>query len=169
MARIDSTPGIIILAIKQRLIDQVQLCNNATCSINADPDAVSQSMPGEFHYVISPSPSFNFDPSAFDGGAQRQCSTEWIFAVTVHCQNENDETGSDEVFITSQNLGVFSRIDEVLKALAGHDLQDKDGNEILHNPIFPHTGYFHRPTSREGSVQIGFHLGFDWDLGAVYP
>lgn len=169
MARRDSNPSEILLALKARLIDQVDSANDVTCIINADPDQVPEPMPGEFHYVITPSPSFTFDDAMFTGGGQRQCTTNWIFAVTVHSRNNQDHTGSDEIFITSKEFGVFYRIGEVLKALAEYDLTDEHDNPILNQPIYPYSGNFHRPTEREGSVQIGFSLQFDWDLEAVYP
>src|SRR5690606_41303718 len=100
----DTTPETIITAIKRRLISQVSAANDATCVINANPDAVPQPMTGEFHYGISPAPYFQFDPRMFHGGGKWQRSTDWVFAVTVHSRTNNDALGRDEHVMAYQHL-----------------------------------------------------------------
>ena len=88
--------------------------------------------------------------------------------VTVHSMVLLDESGRDAEFLTHATLGLVAKGTLVMKALAGHDLQDTADtpNEILDQPIFPSDAAVDRsePAKGKGLIQFGFMVVFDWDL-----
>lgn len=165
MARISTKPEIVIQRLRARLISQISGANESTLTICSDPDMLPEQPVGEFHFVISPSPRFQFDQGLFDGGEQNQCETTWIIAVTVHTIHPSlDQPFSDEMFFYHPDSGVMPVFTRVLNALAGHDLKDEQGNEILAQPLFPYDGDLSKQSARRGSMQLGLAATFDWDL-----
>ncbi len=169
MARaFSTTPDLIFTQIVARLIDQVSNANDSTCYISLDPDDLPAANAGEFIFVVTPAVSGNFDDGLFDGGGQSQTTVRWPVVVTVWSTVIRDASGHDTQFLTHATLGIIAQGTLVLKALAGHDLQDAEDtpSEILAQPIFPSDAALDRrdPPSGKGFIQFGFEVIFDWDL-----
>lgn len=158
----------ILTQIVARLIDQITAATAATCYLSLDPDSLPAGNPGGTFFVVSPAIAGNFDGGMFDGGGQNQTTVVWPIVVTVWNTSILDESGHDTQFITNATLGVVVNGTLVLKALAGHDLQDTEvtPNEILAQPIFPSDAAIDRrePSKGKGFMQFGFNVTFDWDL-----
>jgi hypothetical protein len=163
MARLNTKPEIIIDRIASRLREQIDECNPGNCYFAINPDDLPVPNAAEYVYVVSWF-NGNFHPGMFDGGGINQAELNAIFAVTIHSFNQQDEVGRDIQLIADEVYGLAPRATLVLKALAGHDLQDDSGNEILSQPIFPDTFHAERYKRPRGSWQLGFHAVFDWDL-----
>lgn len=165
MARNASNVDIILQRVRARLIDQIDCATTATCWITDDPEAVKAGAPGDVWYTVAPGVSGDFSDPHFDGGGQSQALTSTTIAVTIHNIQLFDEIGRGESFYADDTKGMFDLAKPVIKALAGHDLQDTSSNEILAQPFFPR-GYsvFRDPKTRLGSMQITFDTMFDWDL-----
>ncbi len=169
MARASSTTlDEILTQIVTRLIDQITAATAATCYLSLDPDSLPSANPGGTFFVVSPAVTGSFDAGMFDGGGQNQTTVVWPIVVTVWNTSILDESGHDTQFLTNATLGVVINGTLVLKALAGHDLQDTADtpNEILNQPIFPADSAIDRrePSKGKGFMQFGFNVMFDWDL-----
>ena len=170
MARLEAgtTPNLIFTQIVARLIDQVSNASVSTCYLSLDPDDLPAASSGEFIFVVTPAVSGSFDGGLFDGGSQNQATTRWPVVVTVWSTVVRDEAGHDAQFLTHATLGVIAQGTLVVKALAGHDLQDAEDtpSEILAQPIFPSDAALDRraPPKGKGFIQFGFEIIFDWDL-----
>ncbi len=169
MTRLSSTTlNLILTQIVARLIAQVSNANASTCYISLDPDDLPAASSGEFIFVVTPAVSGQFDGGLFDGGGQSQATVRWPVIVTVWSTVIRDESGHDAQFLTHATLGVIAQGTLVLKALAGHDLQDAEDvpSEILAQPIFPSDAALDRrdPPKGKGFMQFGFEVIFDWDL-----
>lgn len=165
MARINSNVDIILQRTVARLIDQIDCATESTCFITDDPDAVNVGLPGDIWYTVSPGVSGSFLDPFFDGGGQEQAMVDTLIAVTIHNIQLHDEVGRGEEFFADDDRGMFDLAKPVLKAIAGYDLQDESGNEILCQPFFPRDYNVHRDTKqRLGKMQIAFSVKFDWDL-----
>lgn len=168
MARTDTTLDEILTQVVARLRDQISDANDSTCYLSMDPNDLRAPNSGEFIYVVTPATSGRFDDGAFDGGGQSMTTVNWPIVVTVHSLAMLDETGRDASFITHATLGIVAKGTNILKALAGHDLQDAEDvpSEILDQPIFPSDAALDRsqPEKGKGLMQFGFMVVFDWDL-----
>lgn len=165
MARNASTLDEILLRVVARLIDQITDANASTCYISLDPDVLPAPNPGEIVYVVSPSPSGQFDESDQDAGGTDLAVVFWPLVITIHNTAINDETGHDTEFLTNASRGVVGKATGVLKALLAHDLQDASSNEILAQPLIASDAAVERVKStRRGSIQFGFSMKILWDL-----
>lgn len=161
-----TTPDEILTLAVARLIEQIDGLTPATCVVVDNPDDAPPTTPrSPFCYTVAFAPTGKFDESAFDGGATMMATVDAVLVVTVHRIASNDKAGSAESFLLDRNNGIFAAgMRPVLKALAGHDLLDKDGNGILAQPLFPVDWDVHRESARRGSIQVGFRAIFDYDL-----
>jgi hypothetical protein len=111
-----------------------------------------------------------FDEGAFDGGGQDMTTVRWPVVVTVHSIILLDESGHDIEFLAHAELGIVAKGTEILKALAGHNLQDTDipesSQNLLAQGMFPDNAALDRSEPQKGSglMQFGFMVIFDWNL-----
>lgn len=163
-----TTLDIVLTRMVARLIAEIDDATSSTCYISLDPNKLPSPNPGEFIYVVSPAQSGQFDEGAFDGGGQDSTTTRWPIVVTVHSMAIKDESGHDAEFISNATTGIVAKGTEVLKALAGHDLQDTEvpSQDLLAQPIFPDNAAIDRaePAKGKGLMQFGFMVIFDWNL-----
>jgi hypothetical protein len=163
-----TTPDVIWPRIVDRLIDQITTATTSTCYLSLDPNRLPSPNPGEFIYVVTPAVSGQFDEGAFDGGGPDMATVRWPVVVTVHSIAMNDESGRDAEFIANATRGIVAKGTEVVKALAGHDLQDEEApsQDLLAQPIFPDNAALDRDNPQKGSglIQFGFMVIFDWNL-----
>jgi hypothetical protein len=163
MARISTTPDVILARIKARLIDQVDGATAHTCWITDDPDAVPAPAPAKQWYVVAPATEGTFRAGEFDGGGQNQMTVDTRIAITVHNIEMLDQVGRSEVWYGGR--GILPAGLPVLKAIAGYDLTDASGNQILAQPIFPASFNMERDTkNKRGSLMLTFDIVFDWDM-----
>lgn len=163
--RIDSSLDIILNRIVARLREQIEGANEANCYVSDDPDGLPAGNSSQFIYVVSPAPSGRFNEGMFDGGGTLQATVDTVLTVTVHSTAMNDQPHRAEQFFLNESRGLFaSKASPVLKALAGHDLTDQEGDWILTQPIIPLDYNWERPNQKKGSVQFGFRIMFDWKL-----
>lgn len=168
MPRIATTLDIILTQVVARLIDQITDATTGTCYISLEVDELPAANSGEFIFVVSPAITGQFRAGLFDGGGVNQATCDWPVIVTLWSTVLRDESGHDTEFITNATRGIVINGTNVLKALAGHDLQDAEDtpNEILAQAIFPSDAALDRrePPKGKGFMQFGFGVLFDWDL-----
>lgn len=166
MARTNDELHTILDRIVARLIDQLPEVNEANCYYLLEPigEHLPAPSPADFVYAVAPADHGSFDAGLFDGGGQNQATVDTVITVTIWSMRDLDKLGRDQRFLGDQRLGVMPRAKLVLKALAGHDLTDDAGNQILAQPLFPQAYHIARQERNLGSIQLGFSCRFDWDL-----
>jgi hypothetical protein len=162
VARIDSNLDDILNAVVTRLIDQLSDASSSNCYVSDDPDSLPPN-PGDWVYVVSPSPSGRFS-ELFEGGGVNQAEVITVIVVTIHSTSQNDEAGRADNFFRQADRGLLPKTRLAFKALAGHDLQDGSANELLNEPMHPADYTWLRPDRSRGSNQLGFQIKFDMDL-----
>lgn len=167
MARSTTTLAEVLTRIVARIIAQVTDATVSTCYMSLDPMALPAPNPGDFIYVVSPHTNGQFDDRLFDGAGTSDVHVSWPIVVTIHSTAINDESGRDTEFLTNATRGIVTQAGLILKALAGHDLQEStDTDEILAQPIIPSDAALNRtqPEKGKGFMQFGFMVQFDWDV-----
>lgn len=164
MARTVGKLDDILLAVKRRLIAEIDECNESTCYLCLDSDENPNPNPGKRFYAIAPL-SGEFDLAYFDGGSLNQATVNTGFIVRVYSAIKLDQAGRDSNFLTHEALGILKYTRRVLKKLAGWSPQDEDEeNEITRDPLIPSGFVIHKPKKGLGCIDIEFKLCFDWDL-----
>lgn len=151
----------ILTAIVTRLRSQLGL-DAATCFLSLNPDNTPNPNPGTFFLVVSPMAG-DFDEGNFAGGATQQATIQAGVIVRVYSPVQVDEPHHDTEWLTNTTLGIIERMRLVLKALAGHDLEN-NGEGILSQPIFPQSQTFGRFDRSLGYGELTFTVLFDWNL-----
>lgn len=168
IVRVDSTPDLILNAFAAKLRDGVDGADEANCYVSDDPDALPTPLPGgDFCWVISPSPSGQFDSRLWEGGGIYQATVDMHIVVTVHSIAQNDEPHRAQEFFNNRSRGLFTAVmPAVLKAMLadGGDLLDASGRGLLAEPLAPADFQWQRPDRTSGSVQLSFAVKFDWAL-----
>lgn len=159
--------GEILLAIVERLKDQVKGCNKATCYFALDPDSGVKGNPGTHVVVVAPA-SGSFLSGAFGGGGRGALSVDGGFFVKVHCPSDLDQEHKDVQAITSASLGVIRKGTAVLAALVEPWLPTVK----IDGDFWNASGYIQPvnfqldkdPEDIVRAIQYGFSMPFDWDL-----
>ena len=162
MARTKGNPVDILKAIVDRLVDQVEECNDMTCYLALSPDAVAQSA-GDFTFVVAPL-SGTFDQGYIEGGGQEQMKVDSGIVVKIHSDSHLDHVARDTAFLTAHGQNVLDVARRVLKALSCWS-PVKDQNHITRDPLTPTSFVLAKSQSGLGAIEIDFACCFDWDLG----
>lgn len=167
MARIATTPDVILKAIIKRIIAEVDSASDSnvylsTISMELPPN------PAEVMYEIAFSHNFSSWDSEFTGAGNEGLHTQMTLMVTISTVIQVDEVGRDFYFLTHETLGVCKRMTDVLRALSNHDLLDDSGNQILAEPLRLSQGQIPpKDDRRRGFVTLLLECAFDWDLSSV--
>ena len=163
MARAQKKLHEILPAIIDRLRDQIDWANESNCFFSLNSRAKPNHDPGGIWLTVSPGGG-KFDEQAFAGAGREAMITDTNFTVTAHSPVALDERGHDLEFLVHESLGVIRAMDDVLEALAGHDLSDGT-DELTREPIYPN-GWEEpeRQTEWLGRLGMVFALKFDWRL-----
>ena len=160
--RIATTQDAVLLAIVDRLRLQLSL-SNSQCFLSVQPEAqptVNQNL----WMTVSPEDG-RIDESAFAGGGQETLFEETFAVITIFSAMRLDRPEHSISFLTEAARGVLIAKRKVLKALAGFDPVNGDGDLILNEPMIPTS--CPRPLNdrqRIGDVQLWFSLSYRWDM-----
>jgi hypothetical protein len=166
----ESDYGDVLLAIVERLIQQVKGCNQATCFFSLDPDDMPANAPGDHTVIVSPA-SGQFRGGAFAGGGRAFLAVDGGFFVKIHCPTSQDRQDQDAIAITSKSLGVIRKGTAVLAALLEPWVPvvlTSDGQYALTGSIEPLNFSIDKDASGSvRAIQLAFACPFDWDLTKI--
>jgi hypothetical protein len=161
MARINTTPAIIVGAIIDRLVSQVAEATEHTCY---------ESHPGH-RFQVNARDVFitiwldggQFDQAELDGGMVVITAN---VTATIHSAILRDETGRDAEFLRDAAHGVLIIGHKIVKALTLYDLLSGT-DEILREPMRPvQVSTPEHLESQPGVWDLTFEVKFDWSTTA---
>jgi hypothetical protein len=165
MAWKKTTPDKVLLAVEERLIDQIDDASESSTWISTLPDRPEPpQLSSDGGYEISMTGGV-FEPAEIGGGGVDSMHvSNCQLIVTIHTIVLLDESSRDKDFLTHREIGVLIRMTKVMKALAAHMLQD-GGVDILAQAIYPVQFVIPPHTEKGGGYNSAhFSLEFDWDL-----
>lgn len=163
MAHINILPDEFLEAVVNRLLSELNM-QASSCFIGADPDA-SPPTPQTIWYVVSPTPSLQFDEGSFIGGGLSHLTTYSVLTVTIHVAQQQDQGDKADFFYLDDQRGIYALIRPVLVALAMWNPLKTDGTYMLREPIIPQDANITPAQVRgHGSIQIGLKVSWDWDF-----
>ena len=159
-------------AIVTRLIAEISGFNASTCFLTCQP---LQELPENIKtgaVVCSVSPAGGpFDESAYAGGGENVLIEDAAVHVVLYNNVRTDRRRHDVESLTKASEGLLTVKRLVLKALAGHRLQDGSSNELLveHGvmPIqsdSPRSQWDDEKRRGIGDIGLLFRTPFLWDL-----
>lgn len=166
-ARIDTTPEIIIEAMLTRLRTVLRL-DPSRCYYTADSLRYAQIPKGGDFWIEVSDGGGQFDPAQQIGGGDDMCTESCLVMVTGYSRVLLDAGSRMDRRSTDPRRGLFGLKRRILKALVEHDLLDEDGNTFLREPLHAvrATPLDWSKEKNIGSVSVGFHVEFDWDLAS---
>lgn len=154
----------VLLAVVARIRDQVPLLsqeNNCFLSMSMDPIGEQRQ---DIYATVAPM-SGRFDHEMFVGAGDAGACEQTGVIITVFSQMRLDRPSQDLQMLTQESRGLLLLKKQILKALAGHDLQDSSGNRILRDRIEPlNASHPQRYDESEGTFSLSFATNFVWDL-----
>lgn len=167
MARISTTPDIILTAIVNRIISQVDGATSSNTYISTISNELPPN-PAEVMFEISFAHNFATFDGEFTGAGNAGLHTQMTAMVTISTVIQRDEVGRDAVFLTDADQGMLQWLTKVLAALSNHDLLDGSGNQILAEPLRLTQGQIPpKDDRRRGFATLMMECSFDWDLTGV--
>jgi hypothetical protein len=167
MARDKGDLGDILTSVVDRLRSEVPGCNEATCYLALNPDAIGNS-PGDHIFVVAPM-SGQFDEGMWDGGGLEQLTANGGIIVKIHCPILLDDHTKEAALLTDEKLSIIRKANKVIGVLCDPEWSPtKDNNELTRNPLSP-SGYTIDRDSfgRVGGIELSFRCVFDWDTTRV--
>lgn len=168
MPRIPTDQVTVLTAVVGRLIDQVSEFNPANCflSLETEPDF---RLSHPLCCLVSPMGG-QFEHDVFVGGGMDAVIEDSGVIVSVWSNLKRDQRGHAGRVLADQSRGLLILKGRILAALAGHDLADGDGNQLLVNLMAPRQSQ-HPQTGVQVDQLTGFSLmfatDFEWDLTAA--
>lgn len=160
-----TTPHEVLLSIKRRLIDVVADGTDSSVYLSSTPEELPPNS-SDFMYEISFSGGQMLD-AEMAGGGVNTIHVVGEVVVTVHSTVQIDEAGRDDIYLAGEDLGIITRLTQVLRALAIDDLENEAGEQICAQPMRPiDTQVPSHTNRRRGFASVGFSVEFDWDIGA---
>lgn len=168
MPRISTDQSTILQAVVTRLIGEIADLNAANCYESAEPDPTVERSHNFFVQVSIGDGQF---PQHFQvGGGINQVTEEASVWVTAFSRIKTDQAQHAKQLLTDSSRGLLVLKKQILAALAGHDLQDAAGNEILRNymAVVGAARPIHQ-WEEFSAISISFSTDFDWDLVPTPP
>lgn len=163
MARSLGKLKVILPAVVDRLIDQIEGVTKANCYVALNPDSLPNGGVGGILYVVSPT-SGRFDDAYFEGGGVEQLFANAGLVVKIHSPLQLDQAGRDIEFLTDEAHGILDRATDVLAALSNWSPEDVSGNPQTRDPLYP-MGYTLTRAGRSiGAIELEFACNFDWNV-----
>jgi hypothetical protein len=160
--RVPTTQDAVLLSIVDRLRKELSL-NESTCFLSVSPEA-SPTVDQNLWLTVSPEDGM-IDDAAWSGAGQAALIEHTFVVVTIFSAMRLDRPQHSVSFLTDSARGVLVAKRNVLKALAGFDPLNVDGDMLLCEPLTPTT--CPRPLNdrqRIGDVQLWFSTVFQWDM-----
>lgn len=152
--------------IVARLIDQVADFGTANCfiSVDDDPDIGSQH---NIYCAVTPMGG-RFSDADQAGAGSEVIFYEGTVAIRIYSRMKLDRNGYSAAMLNEVSRGLFTLEHQVVKALAGHDLLDGSGNEILSRYLWvvSDTEPTHERVLDKGDLTLQFGTDFLWDFSA---
>jgi hypothetical protein len=165
-SHVATTKTEIAQAIVDRLVDQVAEFNRTTLflSIAPDPDDLPSIQHNLFGTVAVS--AGNFDEAVFVGGGQNTVFYNGSIAVTIFSKIQTGRPGVSTDLVSDRARGLWEIERKVLRALAGHAIQNPDGDPIGTEYLQPLSDSDARreDVTKTGDLQVVFALAFEWDL-----
>jgi hypothetical protein len=168
MARIATDQTTVLERVVARLIAQVDDFRSNTCFLTAQPlQEPPQSTQNNLFCTVSPSTA-TFEGDVFEGAGANGVFEDAAVVVCVYNAIRLDRSGHDAELLTHSARGLLKLKQDILKALAGHDLADLAGNQILLHHIEPERAedirsMWEKPNAL-GDMALVFKTEFEWDL-----
>lgn len=158
-----STKTEVLDAVVARLIDQVSGLNSSTCFISCHDDP-PEGARHDYYVLVTPLGG-RFDDSAQSGGGSDGIHYEGTIAVRVFARTKLDRVGHADSMLTDSSRGLFKLEHEIVKALAGHDLQNPGGDSLLSRYLWvvSDDSPRYREATKRGDLEIQFGVDFLWD------
>jgi len=160
--RTTTTQDAVLLAIVDRLRAKLSL-SESECFLSVHPEG-QPTVNHNLWMTVSPEDG-QIDGSAFVGGGAATLFEETFAVITIFSAMRLDRPEHSVSFLTEEARGVLVAKRKVLKALAGFDPTNTDGDMILNEPLIPTS--CPRPLNdrqRIGDVQLWFSLSYCWDV-----
>lgn len=161
-----TTPDEVLLSVKRRLIDVIADGTDSSVYLSS----VSSELPpnaADFMYEVA-FEGGSFGDAEMAGGGTSTLHVVGSVVVSIHSTVQIDETGRDDSYLASRELGILPRATSVLDALAVHELENELGEWILSEPMRPvDTQVPSHTDRRRGFASVGFSVEFDWDIGVL--
>lgn len=162
MARIATDQSTVLQRVVARLIDQIDALNTSNCYASAEPDPTVEKSHHLFVQVSVGDGQYN----GVGGGGINQVFEESSVWVTVFSRIKLDQVHQSKQALYDASRGLLTLKKSILQALAGHDLQDDSGDEILISYMAPRVAA--RPVKEAWDgfsvISIQVSTDFEWDL-----
>ena len=168
MSRIDIKQDVVLERVVARLRDQLKM-SDRQCYETLDalsPPIIPKG--GQGCVAVSAG------ASTFVTGEQAPVNftEEWSVTVTVYTRMALDAADHAEKWLRAARRGMLVLKRDVLAALVGYDLEDKDGHTFLRTPLYATRAHAPVVVERSGErdrtllglQSIDFGVDFDWDL-----
>ncbi len=158
--------GPLLAAILAHLRTTMGLtADNCLFSLNPEELPASPGTAAGLTFCVSLTDG-TFAKDLFDGGGLHQTTHLGGLTVVIHCPEQLDPAGRDEIALTDSEVGLSEARREVLKALTGYMPIDATGHQLTRNPLTPAAFGFGRNDRNCATASLQFHLEFDEDLYA---
>lgn len=157
--------GDILAAIRDKLITDIADFNDSTCFLTLKPVPPLIGSAGNLFCTVCPDNS-SFNEGVFEGAGEAFLEENGGAIVSVFSRIRLDRNQRATEALTNAARGLLNVYKKaVLKALAGQQLTDADGNEILDNLLMP-SGFTTPQLAEEDVIgfSLHFHTDFDWNL-----
>ena len=164
MAQAPTTHVVILNAIVDRLISQIDEFNRSTCVISIDP-MPAVNIDHNLFCTVSPNDG-SFLEDVFVGAGENSLIEQTATVVTLWSAIRLGRRGVDKELLTNRSRGLLTKKRDILKALTGYMLTDGE-DDILTNylqPISAMRPMPPEPEERLGDMQLVFKTEFEWDL-----
>ena len=153
----------IVVAVRVRLIEEIEDATMSTVRISDDPNTKLAMPSDDRWFIVSPSAQTMYDQEAIDGGGMFQTSARTRIIVTVHFVSAVDEPDDITEWFANESRSINRSKKDVIKALHTWVPVREDGSAITNDPlILAETSWY--KTRGEGAIQIAFDIEFDEDF-----
>lgn len=158
----------VLSRVLVRMIDTIGEFNESTCFLTAQPlQEPIASVQNNLFCTVSPT-SGTYDESVFVGAGEHCVIENGGIIIVVYNAMRLDRSSHDSILLTDATRGLLTLKWKIIKALAGHVLQDQEGNSILVNPMAPERAedirsMWERPVGL-GDMALVFSTDFEWDI-----
>lgn len=165
MAVIATNQVDVLAAVVTRLKAAVsELDGDSLCYVSDYPAPPEQAI-NDLFATVSPSDG-TFDVDLQEGAAANDVREYAGVLVTVFSKMKLDRHGRTDSLLSDATRGLLPLKRKILKALAGHRLQDGSGNDLTVNYLFAQKASAPRwdADAKLGVMSLYFSTDFLWDL-----
>ena len=170
MARLDTNIADLLEKVQEELIENIDLLNDSNCIIS-QRDQPPQMTTGQTLVQISIG-AIPFEEALWHGGGRFQLTGSCTLGITIFNTMALDQPSHDKDLMLDKDLGLMPWADEILFVMAAFEATNRDGDELLREPLQPLgiSEPTHRPEAGQehdrGVADVNFLMTFDWDLQA---